>query len=188
MYSAWTGRVDVEGGVEARAGVSQLAVLRCPSWGFCSPGGGPGSECGDGPDTAQSAQVQCPHSDHLAALRLRSRDTTNHEGEPEHHRYLGWVGQDEEEFVQAGARTRKGGEPGTAGSGIPAAVAVVFPRSRFGGGWWCLDDRRPSPQVAVVLCRASRAASLRFASPCLARSQLALDLVGATCRRTRQGG
>lgn len=75
--SAWTGRVDVEGGVEARAGVSQLAVLRCPCWGFCSPGGGPGSECGDGPGTAQ---VRCTHRDHLAALRLRSRDTTNHEG------------------------------------------------------------------------------------------------------------
>lgn len=165
MYSVWTGRVDVEGGVEARAGVSQLAVLRCPSWGLCSPGGGPGSECGDGPDTAQvhlqHTETTWPHCGCAVGTPHEPRGMNPSTIGT----YAGWARMRKSLSRLVHGRPGVGGEPGTAGSGFPAAVAVVFPRSRFGGRWWCLDDRRLSPQVGVVLCRASRAASLRLAWP-----------------------
>lgn len=78
------------------------------------------------------------------------------------------MGQDEEEFVLASRCTDAKGERAEESEASLQLILlcrmlhwVVFPR--FGGVRWCLGDRRLSPQVAVVLCRAPRAASLHLA-------------------------
>lgn len=114
----------------SRVGWRRMQGCRsCVVWQSGSPGRA--GSVGDGPGTSGTStathSATRPRSydrsvmPSRAALQLRSMDTKEDSERPRYSRYcrldwipelrrhlVGWVGQDEEEFVQADARTRKG--------------------------------------------------------------------------------